>query len=66
MESDCTEIKRESTWILSNATAEGSPEDIKNLVDLGILEHVVDKLNSTDSKTIAVALEAISNILKCG
>lgn len=41
METDCTEIKRESTWVLSNATSQGSPNDTKILLEYGVLEAFV-------------------------
>ncbi len=36
------------------------------ILEWGVLEVFVSLLDSTDNKTIAVVLEAIKNILKCG
>ncbi len=66
MENDCTEIKREASWVLSNATSQGHPDDVQKLVQMGVLQSFVSLLDSDDTKTVAVVLEAISNILKKG
>lgn len=41
METDVIDIKRESTWVLSNATSQGSPNDTKLLTEYGVLEAFV-------------------------
>ena len=66
METDCTEIKREAAWVLSNATAQGKIEDVHGLVQVGMLNCFVKLLDLDDVKTIAVVLEALNNILKKG
>jgi len=64
---DSAEVKRESTWVLSNSVSYGNDELIKLLVDNGIIETMVDLLNTAeDPKIITVALESIHKILLCG
>ncbi|KRX01871.1 Armadillo-type fold [Pseudocohnilembus persalinus] len=66
LETDNDDIKRESAWVLSNATSQAYPEDVRYLVNKGILKLFVQNLDSKDNKTVAVILEAINNILNCG
>ncbi len=37
MVTDCPEIKREASWVLSNATNQGFPKDVLTLVEIGVL-----------------------------
>lgn len=66
MKTDHPEIRREAAWVLSNATHKGAPEEIKKMFDIGIFDIFVEMLDTQDSKTLQVVLEAINNILKCG
>ena len=61
-----TEISREAIWAISNATSKAKPAQIKSLVDEGIIKLFVDLLDSSDHKTVAIVLEALKNVLKCG
>ena len=66
MENDYNEIKREASWVLSNATLNGHPGDIQKLVQMGVLQSFVSLLDSDDTKMVGVVLATISNILKKG
>jgi hypothetical protein len=65
-QTDCAEIRREATWVLSNATNNGTPEQMEGLIQFGVLDCFIALLDSDDAKTVAVILEAITNILNCG
>lgn len=60
------EIKKEAAWALSNATSGGNPEQIRFLVDRGVIPALCGLFTCTDPKMILVALEGIENILKVG
>jgi len=60
------ELRREAAWGLSNATSSGSGDQIRNLVEEGIIEPMCELLSSSDPKLIMVALDALDNILKNG
>jgi len=60
------EIKKEAAWALSNATTGGTSEQIRYLVEQGVIEQMCELLISTDTRMITVALEGLENILKIG
>jgi len=60
------DIKKEAAWALSNATSGGSPEQIRYLVNLNIIEPFCDLLSTSDTRIVLVALEGLENILKVG
>jgi len=60
------DIRKEAAWGLSNACSGGSHEQIKYLVDQGIIEPFCELLTSADPRIIMVALEGIDNLLKVG
>ena len=64
MLTDHPEIKREASKVFSNATNQGYPNDVLNLVESGVFKSFVDLLKSDDVKTLVVVLETINNILK--
>lgn len=66
IQTDQQEIKREAAWVLSNATSQGSPQDIHKMIEKGLLETFVELLDSDDVKCVQVVLESLNNILKKG
>lgn len=59
-------VKAEAVWALSNTTASASPEQFNVLVQKGIMKALGLVLKLNDVKMLAVALEGLENILKCG
>jgi importin subunit alpha-1 len=60
------EIKKEAAWAISNATAGGNPAQIEYLVECQCIKPLCDLLTTSDQKMIAVALDALENILRTG
>jgi len=60
------QIKKEALWLLSNATSKGYPEDIKYLVDYGLLNLLIENMSNQDIKILQICLDGLTNILKCG
>jgi len=60
------EVRKEAAWALSNSTSGGSVEQIRYLVDKGILEPMCELITSADTRLVLVALECLENILKSG
>ncbi|KAL7746381.1 Importin subunit alpha-1 [Sorochytrium milnesiophthora] len=60
--------KKEACWAISNATSGGlnKPEQIRYLVQQGVIRPLCDLLGCTDNKIIQVALDGLDNILKVG
>ena len=66
MSSAALDLRSEAVWCLSNSTAQATPEQIKALVEKGILQAIGSVLESRDPRTLVVALEGCNFILKCG
>ena len=62
LNNDETDVKKEATWIISNATTSASPSQIMQLANLGIIEGLSYALTFNDPKIIIVALEGLLNI----
>lgn len=60
------DIKKEAAWALSNATSGGSPEQIRYMVDQGLIEPLLDLLQASEPRVVLVALEALDNLLRVG
>jgi len=60
------DIRKEAAWALSNATSGGSPDQIRYMVDQGLIEPMCELLQCADPRIILVALEALENLLKVG
>lgn len=60
--------KKEACWALSNATSGGlsKPEQIRYIVQQGVIGPLCDLLDCGDAKLIQVALDGLENILKVG
>jgi importin subunit alpha-6/7 len=58
--------KKEAAWAVVNATSSGTPEQIRYLVDLGVIPPLCDLLSIVDTKVVEVALNGLDNILKLG
>lgn len=63
-----TKTKKEACWAICNATSGGlnRPEQIKYLVEQGVISPLCQILNSMDNKLITVALDGLDNILRTG
>ena len=60
IDSDTHEVKKEACWAISNATSEGTREQIRSLVAQQCLRALIAILkDSTDSRLIIVGLEGI-------
>ena len=62
-ETDLSVIK-EAAWAISNATSGGGPDQITDLVSQQCIQPLCDLLVAPDSRTVAVVLTAVENILK--
>jgi len=60
------EIQKESAWALSNITSSGNEQQIKYLVNQGVISPLCDLLRCNSTKTILVVLEGLENILQVG
>ncbi|KAL0716719.1 hypothetical protein Bca4012_066041 [Brassica carinata] len=60
------DIKKEAAWAVSNATSGGSPDQIKYMVEQGVVKPLCDLLICPDPRIITVCLEGLENILKVG
>jgi len=60
------DIKKEAAWALSNATSGGSPEQIRYMVNEGLIEPLLDLLQTSEPRIVLVALEALDNLLRVG
>lgn len=60
------DIKKEAAWAISNATSGGSPDQIKYMVEQGVVKPLCDLLVCPDPRIITVCLEGLENILKVG
>lgn len=60
--------RKEACWVLSNATSGGlaKPDQIRYLVNQGVIKPFCDMLSTGDNKIIQVALDGLDNILKIG
>jgi hypothetical protein len=61
---DNFEVRRESIWCLSNATTSCNAEQLKVLVESGVVEALCGILVSNDARTIAISLEGLETTLK--
>ncbi len=60
------DAKKDALWAISNATSGGSPEQIRYMVEQGCIRSLCDLLTVSDASLVAVALEALENVLKAG
>lgn len=60
------EVKREAAWAISNAASGGNVRQVAALVEAKCMAPLVTLLDVHDQKIVAVALEAIENILRTG
>lgn len=66
VKSDVSEVSIEAVWALSNCTQSANPEQITNLVGKDILSALSSSLESTDVRSLMVALTGLNNILGMG
>ena len=60
------EVKKEAVWCIANTTSGGTKEQLRYLVDIGILDPLCRILTLYDLKIVTVALEALENFLQLG
>ncbi|KAJ3026747.1 UNVERIFIED_CONTAM: Importin alpha subunit (Karyopherin alpha subunit) (Serine-rich RNA polymerase I suppressor protein) [Siphonaria sp. JEL0065] len=60
--------KKEACWAISNATSGGlaKPDQIRYLVEQGVIKPLCDLLTINDPRIVQVALDGLENILKIG
>ncbi|KAJ3343404.1 Importin alpha subunit (Karyopherin alpha subunit) (Serine-rich RNA polymerase I suppressor protein) [Entophlyctis luteolus] len=60
--------KKEACWAISNATSGGlaKPDQIRYLVQQGVIKPLCDLLTINDPRIVQVALDGLENILKIG
>lgn len=56
--------QKEAAWAISNVTISGRPNQVEQMVKLGVLRPFCAMLSCTDSQIIQVVLDGINNILK--
>lgn len=59
-------IKMDAAYIFCNSLRVASNDIVINLLQFGILQNLCQLLDSQNAETVLVALESISQILKCG
>jgi len=60
------EVKKEAVWCIANTTSGGTKDQLRYLVDIGILIPLCRILTLYDLKIVTVALEALENFLQLG
>lgn len=60
------DIKKEAAWAISNATSGGTDEQLRYLVNQGVIPPLCALFKCPDPKVILVALEGVENILRVG
>ena len=66
LSNDAFEIRKEAMWAIANSTVGGNIVQIYYLISQGVVLPMVDMLNVADVKCILIALEGLSNVLRCG
>ncbi len=61
---DMFEVRRECIWAISNATSGASGDQLQALIEMRSLEALCSILNTSEPRTLAIALEGIENLLK--
>eukprot|EP01128_Nolandella_sp_AFSM9_P006197 TRINITY_DN312_c0_g1_i1.p1 TRINITY_DN312_c0_g1~~TRINITY_DN312_c0_g1_i1.p1 ORF type:complete len:524 (-),score=139.74 TRINITY_DN312_c0_g1_i1:282-1853(-) len=60
------EVKREAAWALSNATSSGTPQQVRQIVEMGIIPAVFEIFSNPDPSLILVGLGIVDNLLRNG
>jgi hypothetical protein len=60
------DIQKEAAWAISNATSGGRDEQIRYLVQQGVIPPLCNLFDCIDPKIVMVAMEAVENILRVG
>jgi hypothetical protein len=60
------EVRKEAAWTISNLTSGGTPQQVRYVVDQGVIPPLCELLTVYDAKIITVALEALENVLRIG
>jgi len=58
--------RKEAAWAVTNATSGGTLQQIKYIIEQGVIPPLCELLNVNDAKIIQVALNGLDNILKIG
>lgn len=58
------DVKKEITWVLSNAACEGTRSQVGYLVDCGVIPALCDMLEAPDAVVVEVTIDAVTEILK--
>lgn len=58
--------RKEAAWAVVNATSSGTPDQIRYLVELNVINPLCELLSTVDTKIVEVALNGLDNILKLG
>lgn len=56
-------VRKEAAWVVNNVASTGAPEHVRTLVGLGVIEPLCAMLNSEDTRTLCVVLDAIKVML---
>lgn len=60
------DVKKEAVWAACNALSEGTLDQVKYIVELGLIPPLCGVLRVRDTKMILVVLEALNGILTAG
>lgn len=60
------DVKKEAVWAISNAASGATSKQIEYLIKKDCLIHMIELLNSSDSRIINVILDGFLNILEIG
>jgi hypothetical protein len=60
------EVRKEAVWAISNTATMGSREQIRYMVESGVIPPLCEVLTTYDAKIVAVGLEALQSILSLG
>ena len=64
LNNDELDVKKEAVWMLSNSTTQATPQQIEQLVNLGLIEGLSFVLGFPDQKILIVALEGLQNVFE--
>ncbi len=59
-------MKRQAAHAISNACAEATESQIRQMVDLGAIHCLVEMIHETDAETTSAVIKGLDNILSTG
>ena len=63
---DTFDVRRECSWVLSNAISQGNSEDVGHMLSHDLVQALIAVLSHNDARTLSMALGGLEGILKKG